>query len=118
MSDLIYASIDENNICISITEYFQALHSPPSNMVALDSMDTSIVGKKWSGSTWEEIPKTVEEIEFDARGWRESELFRTDSLMLLDDYPQKDGLRAYRQELRDWPSTSEFPSGTKPTLGS
>ena len=51
------------------------------------------------------------------RMWRNSELERTDTLMLLDDYPQKDGLAAYRQALRDWPSTDDFPD-TRPTLGS
>ena len=45
--------------------------------------------------------------------WRNSELERTDSLMLLSDYPYKEQLTAYRQALRDWPSTPEFPD-TRP----
>lgn len=56
--------------------------------------------------------KTKEEEEIE---WRNSELFRTDSLMLLPDYPYKDQLTVYRQALRDWPSTPEFPY-TRPTL--
>ena len=46
--------------------------------------------------------------------WRDSELLRTDSLMLLPDYPYKDELTIYRQALRDWPSTEDFPE-TRPS---
>lgn len=52
----------------------------------------------------------------DERGWRNNELNTTDSLYLLDDYPDKDKLKAYRQALRDWPSTADFPD-KRPTLG-
>ena len=53
--------------------------------------------------------------EAEARGWRNAELNRTDTLSLLTDYPKKTELAAYRTKLRDWPSTSDFPD-TKPTL--
>ena len=63
--------------------------------------------------------KTSEEIakeeELEERIWRDGELGRTDVLYLLDDYPDKDKLKTYRQALRDWPSTSDFPE-TRPTL--
>ena len=63
--------------------------------------------------------KTSEEIakeeELEERIWRDGELGRTDVLYLLDDYPDKDKLKTYRQALRDWPSTSNFPN-TRPTL--
>mgnify|MGYP001353690526 CR=1 FL=1 len=51
----------------------------------------------------------------EARMWRDSELYRTDSLSLLPDHPQKTEIAAYRVKLRDWPSTSDFPD-TRPTL--
>lgn len=51
------------------------------------------------------------------REWRDSELTRTDVLSLLTDHPQKTEIVAYRKELRDWPSTDDFPL-TTPTLGS
>lgn len=57
--------------------------------------------------------KTKEEEE---REWRDSELSRTDSLMLLPDYPYKKQLTVYRQALRGWPATEDFPD-TRPTLG-
>ena len=49
-----------------------------------------------------------------ARTWRNRQLGRTDLLILLPDHPDKDNLTEYRQELRDWPSTDDFPD-TPPT---
>lgn len=45
--------------------------------------------------------------------WRNTQLKETDSLMLVSDYPHKEQLKAYRQALRDWPSTEDFPE-TRP----
>ena len=115
MSNLIFAVLNDYNICTGIAEYHQALDSPASHMISIESNDDSLLGKRWTGSAWEAVVVVMTEAE--ARKWRDGELFRTDSLMLLDDYPQKDGLTAYRQELRDWPSTGDFPD-TRPTLGS
>jgi len=61
---------------------------------------------------------TAEEIAADARKWRDSELQATDWVVPLSDHPQRAAYLNLRTALRDWPSTSEFPSGTKPTLGS
>lgn len=47
--------------------------------------------------------------ELTARMWRDSELSNTDTLVLLPDYPNKEALLAYRQALRDWPNTTDFP---------
>lgn len=58
---------------------------------------------------------TAEEIAEEARAWRDMELQRTDSLMLLPDYPGKESLTTYRQALRDWPNTEAFPD-TRPSL--
>lgn len=49
------------------------------------------------------------------REWRDSELLRTDVLVVLPDYPKKTETIAYRVKLRDWPSTSDFPA-KQPTL--
>jgi len=49
------------------------------------------------------------------RVWRDSELRRTDSLVVLPDYPDMSALTTYRQALRDWPNTSDFPD-TRPTM--
>lgn len=50
-----------------------------------------------------------------ARLWRNSELERTDEIMKVPDHPEKVACEAYRQALRDWPSTPDFPL-VKPTL--
>lgn len=47
--------------------------------------------------------------------WRNKQLAYTDTRSIVTDDPQHDAVIAYRQVLRDWPSTSDFPE-TKPTL--
>jgi hypothetical protein len=51
-----------------------------------------------------------------AREWRDSELSATDIAAQTPDWPNRDNILAFRQELRDWPSTADFPD-TKPELG-
>lgn len=41
--------------------------------------------------------------------WRNDELISTDIIAQTPDYPNRDAWITYRQELRDWPSTDEFP---------
>ena len=57
--------------------------------------------------------KTSEEIEAEAKAWRDSELRSTDNVAQTPDYPNHALWLTYRQELRDWPSTDAFPE-TKP----
>lgn len=51
-----------------------------------------------------------------ARRWRDAELTRTDVAATVSDYPNADAYIAYRQSLRAWPSTSDFPN-IRPELG-
>ena len=51
-----------------------------------------------------------------ARQWRDSELSSTDEAAKIPDWPNRPNILVYRQDLRDWPSTQNFPD-TKPTLG-
>jgi len=50
-----------------------------------------------------------------ARTWRDSELARTDVAATVSDYPNAAAVLAYRQALRNWPSTDSFPN-TRPEL--
>lgn len=50
----------------------------------------------------------------DAIAWRNSELKNTDWIVPITDHGDRESWLAYRQELRDWPSTENFPN-TKPT---
>jgi hypothetical protein len=64
---------------------------------------------------WSHPIKTSEELETEAREWRDSELSSTDTVAQTPDYPNRDAILVYRQELRDWPTTGDFPN-TKPTI--
>ena len=55
MSNQIYAHLNSDNICEAITEYQTTLNSPPSNYKELETNDPTLIGKKWSGSSWEEV---------------------------------------------------------------
>lgn len=50
-----------------------------------------------------------------ARIWRDEELKNTDWVVPITDHPQHATYLTYRQALRDWPSTPEFPN-TKPEM--
>ena len=63
----------------------------------------------------EAVEPTTAEIEEDARQWRDGELTRTDIAATVSDYPNAEAILAYRQALRDWPSTSDFPD-TRPEV--
>ena len=56
---------------------------------------------------------TAEESE---RMWRDGELSATDYIVPLSDHPQRDAYITYREALRQWPSTEDFPA-TRPELG-
>lgn len=52
-----------------------------------------------------------------ARQWRDIELHMTDRAAQTPDWPNRDNILTYRQALRDWPSSEQFPD-TRPTMGS
>ena len=106
--------LDNQNVCFSIKQV-KVGYELQVNESVVDVYDISVVGKTYDPSTGE-FSYTQEQIESQARAWRDSELARTDSIMLLPDYPQKEAMTIYRQALRDWPSTTDFPE-TKPELG-
>ena len=51
-----------------------------------------------------------------ARKWRDEELHRTDVAATVSDFPNAEAVIAYRQLLRDWPESDDFPT-TRPVLG-
>lgn len=44
------------------------------------------------------------------RKWRDQELKNTDWVVAAVDHPQLEAYKTYRQALRDWPSTDDFPN--------
>ena len=87
----------------------------------IDSQEGFGIGDTYNGTSLTKVNTgpTEEEIAIDAQedaiNWRNIELEKTDSRSAVSDDPQHDAIIVYRQALRDWPSTSEFPD-TKPTL--
>ena len=69
--------------------------------------------EEWTDLNLEPVEPTAEET---ARQWRDSELSSTDEAAKTPDWPNRPNILVYRQDLRDWPSTQDFPD-TKPTLG-
>lgn len=63
---------------------------------------------------WSHPVKTTEELEAEAKLWRNSELEATDFIVPTTDYPNHAAWITYRQQLRDWTATDAFPA-TKPT---
>ena len=64
-----------------------------------------------------EVPEPSEEdIAYEARGWRDGELKATDWIVPVTDHPHHASHMTYRQALRDWPASEDFPNN-KPTLG-
>lgn len=49
-----YAQINEENICIAVSELSGDM-SEYSNLLKIESFDTSLMGKKWNGTDWEEV---------------------------------------------------------------
>ncbi len=51
----IYANLNSDSICEAIIEYQTPLDSPPSSYKEIDTHDATLIGKKWNGSSWEEV---------------------------------------------------------------
>ena len=66
-------------------------------------------------SSDEILEVTDEELQALQIKWRNIELSNTDYIIPITDHSLHSAYIAYRQELRDWPSTSDFPN-VKPTL--
>ncbi len=65
---------------------------------------------------WSEPTPATPTAEEAGRMWRNGELGATDQAAQTPDWPNRDNILTYRQALRDWPSTSNFPS-TRPEVG-
>ena len=50
-----YAQIDENNICIAVSDLSGKVTA--DNMLRLETYDTSLLGKKYNNGVWKEVPQ-------------------------------------------------------------
>jgi len=76
--------------------------------------DGSFVKKQYHPKEEASVLSESEIVEMDAKKWRNSELTSTDYIVPLTDFPNYSSWITYRQQLRDWPSTDDFPD-IKPT---
>ena len=75
--------------------------------------NTSAFLKKQRAELQANIPASSEEDT--ARAWRNQELKDTDWIVPITDHSERAAHITYREALRDWPSTDNFPN-TRPTL--
>lgn len=99
-----------DNIIIATTEYGNTLSETTVDVTNIECG----IGWSYDGTSFTKPIKTQEELEIEARDWRNAEIKRTDFIVLLTDFPNHAAWITYRQELRDWTTTSDFPD-TKPT---
>jgi len=106
-------TLDENGVCVSVKSVKEGYVLQANEMLA-EGFDTSIMGKTYDSESGT-FAFSQTQIEEQERAWRNAELARTDTLMLLPDYPDKEALTVYRQALRDWTNTESFPN-TRPMI--
>lgn len=58
---------------------------------------------------------SLENLEILQRKWRDKELKDTDWIVSISDHSEREDYLTYRANLRNWPSTDDFPT-TRPTL--
>lgn len=58
---MFYAQLNDKGICIGVSKLSEKVES--ENMIALDSYDTALCGKKYNKGKWEGVPKEPLELE-------------------------------------------------------
>jgi len=99
-----------HNIMVASDEYAASLSEQTVNVTGQEVG----IGFTYSNGTFTPSVKSQEELEAEGRSWRDSELKRTDFIVPLTDFPNHAAWITYRQTLRDWTATEDFPN-TKPT---
>ena len=99
-----------DSVIIATTEFGDTLSDITVDVTSIECA----IGWSYDGTSFAAPVKSQEEIEDEARQWRDNELKSTDYIVPLTDHPDHAATITYRQELRDWPSTDAFPD-TKPT---
>lgn len=81
-------------------------------------VNTIVASLDFVSSNYEYYEEYIDEekVKQEAWEWREQELENTDWVVPIVDHSQHSQYLLYRQALRDWPSTADFPD-TRPTLG-
>ena len=99
-----------DNIIIATTEFADTLSDTTVDVTSTECA----IGWSYDGTNFSAPVKSQEEIEAEAKSWRDGELRSTDFIVPLTDYPNHAAWITYRQTLRDWTTAEDFPD-TKPT---
>ena len=99
-----------DNIIVASDEFAATL---PEETVNVTGKGVGI-GYTYANGVFSAPVKTLEEKTAEEKEWRDYELKASDFIVPLTDHPQHAAYMIYRQELRDYPSQSDFPNGTRP----
>ena len=82
-----------------------------------DIVNTIVASLDFVSSNYEYYEEYIDEEKFkkEEREWRDQELKDTDWIVPVIDHQQHAEYLVYRQALRDWPATEDFPE-TRPEL--
>ena len=58
---MVYAQINDENICMAVSNLSGEVSA--DNLIPLEVFDASILGKKWTGDGWEDVPQPEPEPE-------------------------------------------------------
>ena len=97
-----------DNIVVGTTEFGNTLAETTVDVTGIECG----IGWSYDGTNFTAPVKTTQELEDEARKWRDSELKKTDFIVPLTDYPNHAAWVTYRQTLRDWTTTEDFPNTT------
>lgn len=50
-----YAQIDHSGICIAVSQLAGEVEA--EHMIEIDSYDEKLLGKRWNGTAWEDVPR-------------------------------------------------------------
>lgn len=107
-------AIIENGKVSNIIEGDSAFADSISDTTVVLTNEQIQIGYSYDGTDFSVPILTQEQQNQEARDWRDNELKSTDFIVPTTDYPNHAQWLTYRQQLRDWPSTDDFPE-TKPT---
>ena len=71
--------------------------------------DETFMSAHYSNYEIKEFTAGAPDPEVLARMWRNNMLEQSDNKVMIADHPDVDAYKAWRKELRDWPSTESFP---------
>lgn len=103
-----WVSLDNNNKIVGVFE--SDIEQQHASEILYDVDVTTLIDKIFVDSyTVKEDPEVL------ALAWRDQQLMDTDWTVLEEDHPDYQEYIIYRQALRDWPLTADFPE-TRPVL--